>query len=337
MNIKSIKISIQILLLCIFTLPLFADSESVPYEFINYLFPQHQEYDNKVIVVEKSTQKAYLYQIKNNPLSLSLEKQFSVTTGQKNGDKEKKGDLKTPEGFYLIEGEIPKGRLTSKYGFGAFPLNYPNSIDQYLKKKGNGIWLHGTDRAITPYDTEGCVRFDNKDLAELSKKFDFGKTTVIINDQINWVEIEKLNEDIAEINSILTQWEEAWESQDLTSYLQFYHTEFYTENLKLNFERWAKYKERINAKRKEIQVKLSNVKYFYSKGYLLVEFNQEYKAHNYSDVGKKSMLWKKEDKDWMILREEWDGHAVPVKSNLKIDFDHQLPESSDALNQSVKQ
>lgn len=327
--LKSLNFMVIILILPI--IPLLATNEQVPYEFINYLLSPKNDFADHLILVEKQSQKAYLYKINLENLGLKLLNEYNVTTGKQDGDKFKTGDLKTPEGFYLIEGEIPKGRLTPKYGYGAFPLSYPNSIDQYLKKKGNGIWLHGTDKAITPKDTEGCVRFTNKDMELLSKEFDFGKTVTIINDQINWTSMEQLGKDADYFRNILTQWKESWESQDLTSYLQFYHTDFFTENLKMNFERWAKYKERINKKRSDIHITLTNIKYFYSNGYMLVEFNQEYKSSTYSDIGKKSMLWKKEEADWMVLREEWDGHAVPVKSLLKIDFDKQLPESADSL------
>jgi murein L,D-transpeptidase YafK len=308
-----------------------ANTERVPYEFINYLISPKSDYDNHLILVEKQAQKAYLYEINKEKLSLKLLNEYNVTTGKQDGDKQKKGDLRTPQGFYLIDGEIPKSRLTPKFGYGAFPLNYPNSIDQYLKKTGFAIWLHGTDKPITPKDTEGCVRFTNKDLEILSKKFQFGKTVTIINDQINWVTVDQLGKDADYFKNAINQWKESWESQDLTSYLQFYHTDFYTENLKMNFERWAKYKERINKKRADIHVKLSDIKYFYSNDYMLVEFKQEYRSATYSDVGKKSMLWKREETDWMILREEWDGYAIPVKSMIKADFDKQLPESADSL------
>jgi len=308
-------------------------TESVPYEMINFFLEPKNDYTDKVIVVDKSTQNAFLYQISHDPFQLKLLNQYTVTTGKNQGDKEKKGDLKTPEGFYLIEGEIPNERLTSMYGYGAFPLNYPNSIDQYLKKKGNGIWLHGTDKPLTPNDTEGCIRFDNKDLEILSKQFDYGKTPVIINDVIHWISVDDIQQEADSLKNLINEWKTAWESQDLIAYLQYYHTEFYTENLKMNFERWARYKERINGKRSNIQLKIKQAKFFYSKNYLLVEFNQEYTSDNYSDIGKKSMLWKKEDNNWLILREEWNGYAIPVKSQLKIDFDNQQPESAVELKE----
>ncbi|HPM00696.1 MAG TPA: L,D-transpeptidase family protein [Candidatus Cloacimonadota bacterium] len=310
---------------------LYATTESVPYEMINFFLDENADYDDHVLIVDKSLQTVWLYQVTKTPFQLSLLSQYPVTTGKNRGDKEKKGDLKTPEGFYLIEGEIPKTRLTPMYGSGAFPINYPNSIDQYLKKKGNGIWLHGTDKALTPYDTEGCVRFDNHELEALSKYFNFTKTPVIICDVIHWVSVEQLQKESLMLKNMIVEWKEAWESQDLASYLQFYHTDFYTENLKMNFERWARYKERINGKRSHIQIELKHPKFFYSKDYLLVEFNQAYNSSTYSDVGKKSMLWKKEEDNWLILREEWNGYAIPVKSELKIDFENQLPEALDEL------
>jgi murein L,D-transpeptidase YafK len=326
------KITILILIQA-FILPLaYAAIEQVPYEMINYLLDDDQSYDNVVIFVDKSKQDAFLYEVSRDSLHLRQLNQYKVTTGKNHGDKFKQGDKKTPEGFYIIEGEVSKWRLTPMYGYGAYPINYPNQIDKYLKKKGNSIWLHGTDKDITPYDTDGCIRFENEELRELSKKFNFKKTAVIINDTPRWVKTNELKKEAENLKQFLVDWEHAWESQDLTAYLQFYHADFYTENLKMSFESWARYKNRINKKRSNIQVEVKNQRYLYSNGYLLIEFDQVYKSANYSDLGKKSMLWKKEGENWLILREEWDGNVIPVRSTEFIDLDSQIPEASEELN-----
>jgi len=329
--INNFKIISVILVVILHASMVYAINESVPYEMINFLL-NNDNYADKVLIVDKSEQAAYFYSILFDPLQLNLINQYQVTTGKNNGDKAKQGDRKTPEGFYIIEGKIPNSRLSAMYGYGAYPINYPNQIDRYLNKKGNGIWLHGTDRPLTPYDTDGCIRFENDDLKELSSEFQYGKTVVIINEVTKWISAEELNNEVKKYQQLLSDWKSAWESQNITAYLQFYYADFYTKNLRMNFERWAKYKERINNKRNNIQIKITNPKLFYSNDHLLLEFKQEYISSNYSDIGVKSMLWEKEGDNWLILREDWDGHAVPIESKIKIDLNKQVPEALEDLS-----
>lgn len=302
----------------------------LPYDFINYSLNNHSYNGLHFICVEKASQKAWLYQVQNDTLTLVNE--FSITSGKRKGNKEQYGDLKTPEGFYIIEGQIPGKRLSSKYGFGAFPLSYPNAIDRYLNKNGNGIWLHGTDKEIIPLDTEGCIRFDNKDLENISVLFDYGKTPVIIADTLVWLNKNELDLEKTNFLDTFNSWKEDWESQVLESYFQYYHPNFFTRNLRKNFEQWVKYKEMINTQRSNIQVVIEDLKFFYSNGYILTEFKQTYKSRNYSDKGKKTMLWKKEPAGWVIMREEWNGYAIPIESATPLDVNKQLPESEEYLD-----
>ncbi len=49
-------------------------------------------------------------------------------------------------------------------------MNYPNPIDQRLKKTGGGIWLHSTNdetRIEKGLDSRGCVVAANNDLKEI--------------------------------------------------------------------------------------------------------------------------------------------------------------------------
>ena len=98
-----------------------------------------------VILVEKSTQKLYLYD-----RDYKIVREFHVTTGQRPGDKKKIGDLRTPEGVYFFTVVKDDSELLPEYGVMALPINYPNLIDTVLRKGGNGIWLHATDQPTRP-------------------------------------------------------------------------------------------------------------------------------------------------------------------------------------------
>ena len=69
--------------------------------------------------------------------------------------------------------------LPDLYGIGAFPLNYPNELDQHQGKTGYGIWLHGTDKSYysrPPLDSEGCVVLTNLDLDAVKPYIKIGVT-----------------------------------------------------------------------------------------------------------------------------------------------------------------
>ncbi|AFD09269.1 L,D-transpeptidase family protein [Solitalea canadensis] len=95
------------------------------------------------------------------------------------GAKEFEGDMKTPEGIYLIDGKNPNSRYYKNLG-----VSYPNNADRKRakrlgKKTGGDIKIHGTGGDInTPdplYDwTWGCIAVTNKEIDELYKHVETG-------------------------------------------------------------------------------------------------------------------------------------------------------------------
>lgn len=110
-------------------------------------------------------------------------KRYNMAYGQKDGDKNKEGDMKTPEGVYKITRIFSKKKLeryygknnVKKYGEGAIVLNYPNKDDQSKGKTGSGIWIHGADkdeRVNKKRISKGCVVVKNKDFLEIKNFLD---------------------------------------------------------------------------------------------------------------------------------------------------------------------
>jgi lipoprotein-anchoring transpeptidase ErfK/SrfK len=107
------------------------------------------------------------------------------------GAKEWEGDLRTPEGDYLIIAKHPSRR------FGWFlRLNYPNAIDQarfdqlraerelpVSAREGGQIGIHGTDNPMLNLGdinwTTGCISIDNADIVELARLLPTGTLVVI--------------------------------------------------------------------------------------------------------------------------------------------------------------
>lgn len=99
--------------------------------------------------------------------SLKHIKTFTCATGENPGTKQISGDAKTPEGVYFIT-EIFQDNEITVFGSRAFHLDYPNIFDKYAGNNGDGIFIHGTNKTLTPYSTNGCITLNNDDLEKLA-------------------------------------------------------------------------------------------------------------------------------------------------------------------------
>ena len=128
---------------------------------------------------------------------------FYVTVGRQGYGKEREGDLKTPVGVYRIDSYIPGSQLDARYGLGALTTNYPNPLDQKLRRTGYGIWLHGTEPGWinrAPRASEGCITLSNTDFGNLYRLLATpDQVPIIIDDTPDWispVELQGLRADL---------------------------------------------------------------------------------------------------------------------------------------------
>jgi murein L,D-transpeptidase YafK len=133
-----------------------------------------------LILVEKALQKLHLYHYDGR---YRLIKTYSCATGESQGRKRVENDEKTPEGIYFNT-KIYRDRKVTVFGDRAFELNYPNAFDDIAGNGGHGIYIHGSNRKVTPYSTNGCVALDNHDLEDLDKQIEFDKTPIIIGERL---------------------------------------------------------------------------------------------------------------------------------------------------------
>lgn len=92
---------------------------------------------------------------------------FPCIHGRAEGDKQKQGDLRTPEGVYFITRKITQPLDFMEYGPHAFALNYPNPVDRIRRKTGGGIWLHSKGQPIAGIKTRGCLAIEQEDICGL--------------------------------------------------------------------------------------------------------------------------------------------------------------------------
>ncbi|WP_446425107.1 L,D-transpeptidase family protein [Mailhella sp.] len=108
-----------------------------------------------------------LFQLEERGGAPAIVREFACIHGRKEGDKQKEGDLKTPEGVYFITCKITQKLDFMEYGPHAFALNYPNPADRLRGKTGGGIWLHSKGQPIDGITTRGCLAIDKQEITEL--------------------------------------------------------------------------------------------------------------------------------------------------------------------------
>ncbi|CAA6827083.1 MAG: ErfK/YbiS/YcfS/YnhG family protein [uncultured Sulfurovum sp.] len=138
------------------------------------------------VIVKKSTRMLYLSQ------NGEIFNKYHITLGRVPvGHKEVEGDMKTPEGAYLLD-----YRQFSNDYYKSLHVSYPNAKDKAHAKTlgqsaGGMIMIHGTPPSwsLSPYGdwmnvlidwTEGCIAMSNDDMDEVWEQTTNGTVVVII-------------------------------------------------------------------------------------------------------------------------------------------------------------
>ena len=275
------------------------------------------------LTIDKIHNQANLSTLPDGAQSPKLLRSFKIATGKVDGDKERRGDSKTPEGIYFTAEALPPTQLEhKKYGPLAIPLNFPNPMDQILGKTGSGIWLHGVgDRKIEDaHVTEGCVAFQNSEISSLPQWLRPQQGVVVIARDA--ADVNRL-EDLAGANRVSQDWIKAWSTRDMASYISFYAQDF--TNGGKDLAAYERYKKSVFGSYKSMTVKTSNLRVITHPKYALVMMNQEFNGdERFKSQGRKMVyLRKNPDGAWKIVRELFDDFPMrPVALTLR-DFSGQ--------------
>jgi murein L,D-transpeptidase YafK len=107
-----------------------------------------------------------------------------------------------------------------------------------------------------------------------------------------------------EIESFISSWIDAWEKEDLDSYMGCYDPQF--ESRGMDLAAWKKHRIKLNKKYRTVTVEISDLKITeVSDREAEIAFIQDYRAGGYADRGAKNMLIVKKDKEWKIKKEDW--------------------------------
>ena len=239
---------------------------------------------------------------------------FYSSLGKRGTEKERQGDQKTPIGVYRITSSIPGRKLPDLYGWGAFPLDYPNEWDRLQGRTGYGIWIHGVPSdtyARAPQASDGCIALANPDLEELARFVAPGSTPVVVARRADWLTPQSWRAEREAFLRELEAWRADWESGDTGRYLAHYASGFRSDGMGL--ERWRAYKRRVNAAKSWIKVSLANVSVLRDPGpqpLMVVTFDQDYRSSNHAQKARKRQYWMQENGAWKIAYEAPLGRPV---------------------------
>lgn len=266
------------------------------------------------VLVDKSQQKVMLYNSENLYTPVKV---YECSTGENNGPKLKKNDRKTPEGIYYFTNSVSERYLSPIYGVRALPINYPNIVDKKEGRSGYGIWFHGTNKPIKPYDSNGCIVLDNKDIEELAKYIKLFDTPIIISSKIEMVYPDTLEKDKRELIDIVEEWRKSWQDKDIEKYIAFYSRKF-TSGSK-NWSQWKEYKARLAKKYKEINVEIDDLNLLSNNGVVVATFKQHYNTPSFESYGTKRLYITKNSEEWRIIGETFTGEEKPRVAAKKVE------------------
>lgn len=263
--------------------------------------------DTMLLTVDKTKLEAVLQTWPEDRSGAKVLKKFRIATGKEEGDKQKEGDNRTPEGVYFAQMHINGSKLPAKYGSMAIPIDFPNPIDRVEKKTGYGIWLHGVDNAKRIEEakvTEGCVAFYNEDVAKLGAWLKPRQGLVVIADELASV---NRPEEVSEVKRLTQSWIDAWANRSINDYIGHYHKSFRYKGQDL--PTYTSYKRNVFSGYKKMVVSYDHLRVVTHPKYAVSMFNQDfYGDKRFKSLGRKILYWIKDaDGNWKIRREIFEN------------------------------
>ncbi len=129
----------------------------------------HAQPEIDLVVVDKSKRAMYLFS------GFDMIKEYKVALGkQPKGHKQREGDFRTPEGWYMLDFVIEESSFHR-----SMHINYPNEVDRFKaqsrgEKPGGNIKIHGQKNGekrspsfTQSFDwTDGCIALTNEEMDE---------------------------------------------------------------------------------------------------------------------------------------------------------------------------
>jgi murein L,D-transpeptidase YafK len=256
------------------------------------------------IIVEKETQTLFLFCHENDVTREVL--RFKCSTGLTPGPKTKSGDSKTPEGVYFFIKEHLKKDLAPIYGTRAYPTDYPNIMDRMAGRDGNAIWLHGTNKALKPRDSNGCIVMKNTDIDELAGYVTLNQTPIIIVQQLFYrTDASRTGAERA-ANSLLKDWTTALREGTYHQFLNFYDSNYLPD-----ISWWPVWRKVRKGNDTPISIGNDPVSIYHHKDLYVMFFDQSlFSKSGRLPVGRRKIFLKKNENRYRIIGDEYLTTAV---------------------------
>lgn len=239
----------------------------------------HTEKPAYAIVVEKSSQQLILYAYDGE---YSEVLRYKCSTGKSQGPKMQAGDSKTPEGIYFFIEEHKKESLSPIYGTRAFPTDYPNNLDQLEGKTGSAIWMHGTNKPLKDFDSNGCIVLENADIDNLANYIVLNQTPIIIVEKINYLDIEDIKKEKQDILNWLASRNQAIQSGTYHQYLHFYSPDYLPD---MSWWRdWTVVRKQHRKSNRLLEIDLKNIQILKFDQTMVIVFDQYLKQRDTKEI-----------------------------------------------------
>lgn len=147
--------------------------------------------NNCFILISKPEYRLYVCEVLNGDTIKRVH--YPVCVGKAKGQKQKKGDMKTPECTFekpfSITEIVDASKWTHDFGDGRGSILSYGHWFMRLKTPGHsGIGIHGStnnESSVPGRGSEGCIRLRDDDLIQLKEKYAFvGMRVVILPDEL---------------------------------------------------------------------------------------------------------------------------------------------------------
>ncbi|MDR2826910.1 MAG: L,D-transpeptidase family protein [Candidatus Adiutrix intracellularis] len=262
-----------------------------------------------IMVVDKANQMLYLY-FHDAAGQITLERIIPCSTGEESGDKMTEGDRKTPNGFYIFNQKLLPRELAPIYGILAYPTDYPNFWDRHLGRGGYGIWLHGINKLLTDYDSNGCIELENADLTKLENLIKLFDTPIIIYETLLLAPVASLQQEAIKVREFVESWRRSWENKDHTAYQEKYSPDFVNSDSR-SFAAWMTHKKNVATNYKTIKVEIKNLRIYRHRDIITVVFEQNYRGDkHFTSMGLKQLYLEESDGSYRIVGEDFKSNPV---------------------------
>lgn len=256
-----------------------------------------------IMLVDKTAEQAQLIEMQNDR-PVKVQSYTDLLFGENIGPKTEAGDKRTPEGVYYVTRFLSGDDLDARYGAGAFPLNYPNPIDQIEGRKGGGIWLHGRDDADQKkVVTRGCVAFTNPIIQALQPILQ-EQTPVVLAAKTRYLDTADYDRERTRLLQVLDDYIEAWETGDFAALENVLHPDFSAEGK--NRSAWLERKKWIHQTVPRRAINAQAVQVVREDDEQVVyQYTQSYCADNIYTRGIKQLYFKQEGDQLKLLTERF--------------------------------